>query len=1108
MSKHPYIPLMVCLLTGLSLQNHAQVSLTGADYTQDFNTLAVSGTAATLPAGWLMAESGANANTTYATGTGSSNAGDTYSFGAAGNTDRALGGLLSGNLTPLIGAAFTNNTSATLSAITITYTGEEWRLGTLNRADRLDFQYSIDAADLATGTWTDVNELDFNTPSITGSTGATDGNDAAFRSTLTHTITGLSIPAGATFYIRWSDFNASGADDGLAIDDFTISTGSGPSNVLSLVSGTNTAEGGANGTFTIQFNPPTATAGTTFDYTIGGSALLNTDYTINLSAGVLPATLTAGSGTITVTDAGTGSITVTIIPVDDTTGEGTESITFGISAPSGGYNLGNATVNVSLADNDAGVTALHDIQGAGNTATPGTYTAEAIVTGVYPTLSPAGFYMQEEDTDADANPATAEGIFVVSAATVAPGDKVRVEGTVSEDAASPSFGQAVFNTATVTVISQNNPLPAAIPVSLPLTAPTTLEQYEGMLVSFPQTLTVTDNYNLGRFGEVSLSAGGLVYQTTQITDPNDATASGTTSTGTSNVAAVNAMRQTDLNRTILLDDGQGSTTVLPYADVDNTLRIGSTITNMNGILGYGFSVYRVQPLNGAMPVFTHLPRPAMPGYGAGANLKVASFNVLNYFNGDGAGGGFPTARGANSPAEFTRQRNKIISALIQLDPDVAGLMEMENDGTGPASAIQDLVNGLNAIAGPGTYAAINDGPNGTDAIRCGIIYKTAVVTPYGSAVLGSDPIFDRPPVCQLFVATATSDSFHFVVNHFKSKGSCPSSGQDNDQGDGQSCWNVKRKTQAQQLISLFNNITTTSGVNRIISVGDYNSYYEEDPMDVFRASGYTTLSDANAYSYLFSGQVGSLDHAIVNSAMAPYVTAVNKWHINSAEPVYLDYNDASTEGGDVANTWASTYTATPWRSSDHDPVLVGLNLGVPLPVSLTSFDAVRKGTLANFSWTTASEQNTKEFVVEKLNPADKTWDPVYKTLAAGNSQEQKHYNGRDEQPGEGVQQYRLKMVDADGKTGYSAVRALNFGQGGGLSIAPNPVTDRLIILAGSDEAKGTQVNVFSIQGQQVWSSRIQAMVTQADLSRLPAGVYYLKAIATDGTVTVIRFIKA
>jgi hypothetical protein len=207
----------------------AQVSLPalGVPVSENFDTLASSGTSSAVPAGWAFAETGTNANGLYTAGTGSATAGDTYSFGAASSSERAFGGLQSGSLNPTIGAAFTNNTGATMTRLDIAYTGEQWRLGATARVDRLDFQYSLNATSLTTGTWVDADALDFTAPVTAGTVGALDGNATANRTALSSAITALSIPNGATFWIRWTDFNPSGSDDGLAVDDFSL-TGSAP----------------------------------------------------------------------------------------------------------------------------------------------------------------------------------------------------------------------------------------------------------------------------------------------------------------------------------------------------------------------------------------------------------------------------------------------------------------------------------------------------------------------------------------------------------------------------------------------------------------------------------------------------------------------------------------------------------------------------------------------------------------------------------------------------------------------------------------------------------------------------------------------------------------
>ena len=200
----------------------------GTTYTEDFDTLANTGTSSTLPAGWAISEGGTGANTTYAAGTGSSATGDTYSFGSASSTDRALGGLQSGSLVPTFGVQILNNAGGTLGSLVISYTGEEWRTGGNGSGrgtalDRLDFQYSTDATSLTTGTWIDFNALDFISPVIPGAAGALDGNAVANRSLLSATINGLSVGNGNSIWLRWNDFNVTGSDDGLAVDDFSVS---------------------------------------------------------------------------------------------------------------------------------------------------------------------------------------------------------------------------------------------------------------------------------------------------------------------------------------------------------------------------------------------------------------------------------------------------------------------------------------------------------------------------------------------------------------------------------------------------------------------------------------------------------------------------------------------------------------------------------------------------------------------------------------------------------------------------------------------------------------------------------------------------------------------
>ncbi len=895
-------------------------------YSENFNSLAH--TATTYPGGWqgwtITTAPGSSFSTATPTADRTLTASSTAAINSGNihNYNGKIGFLNTSSLD--LGLVLAINTSSG-SNIVVSYDimtlRNPYDTTTNTRVNEVILQYRIGTS----GTFTNLTGTEYQNNTLTQTSAITTGQNVVSKS--------ITLPSAcdnqSVVQLRWASRQVSGGGSrpSFAIDNVVIDT---PSNRISIAKGTDATEGTTptGGSFNITFNPVT-TGSTTFNYQITGAATFNTDYSITLSGGATPATLSSATGTITV-PASTGSITATVTPINDALSEGAETVNIKITSPSSPYNILDSVAAINIIDDEA--TLISTIQGTGTAATAGNFTIEGIVTGVYTTLSPAGFYMQEEDADKDSNPATSEGIFVVTSGTVAVGDKVRVSGTVLESSAAPSYNQAVISSTAINTISTGNPMPAYTNISLPLANINDYEKYECMLVRFQDTLTVTDNYNLGRYGEINLSKGGMTFQPTQIVDPNDATASGTTSAGASNLAAVTAYADANSLRTILMDDGRGTMTALPFVNNDNTLRLGSTTINPVGILGYAFSKYRIQPIPSAMPVFSYASRPTMPTMPSATNVKVASFNVLNYFNGNGSGGGFPTARGAHSAAEFTRQRDKIINAIADINAEVVGLIEMENDGTATTSALLDIINGLNAKMGAGTYTYVYDGASiqnfGTDAIRCAIIYKPAVVDTSGAVMISSNTIFNRPPVAQTFEVVATGIKFNYIINHFKSKSCSGSTGADADQLDGQSCYNDTRKKQAAELITFINNtVIPTSAESRVISMGDYNAYYQEDPLDLFRAGNFTILSEDTAYSYLFSGLVGSLDNAIVNDSLKKDVTAIAKWHLNSAEPIFLDYNDNIDDGGgDFVNQWGNTYSNIPFRSSDHDPVIVGLSL--------------------------------------------------------------------------------------------------------------------------------------------------------------------------------------
>jgi uncharacterized protein len=582
--------------------------------------------------------------------------------------------------------------------------------------------------------------------------------------------------------------------------------------------------------------------------------------------------------------------------------------------------LGNNTTNPGTGD--VTLREIYEIQGSGATSSlvGQRVTIEAVVVGDFQGSSGLnGFYVQE--AVGDRNAATSDGIFVFApnSIDVSVGQTVRLTGTVGEN-----FSQTQLSDISgLSVVGSEAIAPTII--DLPVTATTDLERYEGMLVTFPETFTVTENFNLGRFGEVLLSSEGRLFNPTNSIDPTDIP-SAETENDENNVAAVTAQQNVNNLREILLDDGSNTQNpaIVPYLQ-DGTLRVGSTVANLTGALGFGFGSYRLQPTTAPNFVDSN-PRTLAPEE-VGGNLKVASFNVLNYFNGDGMGGGFPTSRGADTLAEFERQSAKIVSAIAALDADVVGLIEIENDGDGTESAIAELVARLNAFLGTEVYDYIRDPATGvgTDEIKVAFIYKPETVTPVGASLSDPEAIYNRLPVAQTFELNSNGETFTPVINHFKSKGGT-AIGADVDQGDGQGAFNFTRVQQAEALLGFVNELKTTTGDSDILVLGDLNAYGEEDPIDVLRGGLIDELGKyiQNPYSFVFDGQSGRLDHALSTASLSSQITGATEWHINADEPRILDYNQEFNP--------AELYQPTPYRSSDHDPVLIGAELASSLSI--------------------------------------------------------------------------------------------------------------------------------------------------------------------------------
>ena len=577
---------------------------------------------------------------------------------------------------------------------------------------------------------------------------------------------------------------------------------------------------------------------------------------------------------------------------------------------------------------------IHEVQGPGD-ASPiegSRVIVEGVVVGDEETFDRlAGFFVQEEDYDVDDDPMTSEGVFVFNFSNddVELGDVVRVEGTVEERFDNTQLTDFVE----VEVLEVKPRVATPATIKFPLDDPTDFEWVEGMAVAFPQKLVVTEYFNYDRFGEIviGLPAPG----TDRPMQPTAVFAPG--SPEGIKLAAFNARSR------IMIDDGQTSQNpefnVHPVFrnefGLDNAFRGGDVVTGIGGPMYYSFDNYKV--IANTYDDFHQTVRDDNPPYVRG-RLEVATLNALNYFltldNGvDDICGADQNleCRGADTEEEFLRQRSKLLQALARLDADVVGLVELEN--TPGVSPLADIVDGLNDMVGKKTYDYVDTGVVGGDAIKVGFIYKRKVVKPYKKpAILDTDAFVDpnntgspknRAALAVTFNEKGSGQRFSVVLNHFKSKGSGCGGGDDDEYAG--SC-NLTRTLAAQELTEWIDTDPTKSKDKDWMILGDLNSYDKEDPIVALQKDGYRDLiakyNGEYAYTYVFSGQWGYLDYAMANKALARQVRSTKIWNLNSDEPDIFDYDTSFKSASQIAMFEGDL----PYRSSDHDAVIVGLDL--------------------------------------------------------------------------------------------------------------------------------------------------------------------------------------
>ena len=937
-------------LLGAAVPAMAQnVSLTGGTYTQNFDTLsnvAGSTTNTALPTGWLLTEGGGGArdNEQYAVDTGSSTTGDVYSYGAAGSTERAFGALRSGTLIPVIGACFTNNTGGTLTSLQVAYTGEQWRLGTAARTDALNFEYSLDATSLTTGSWTGVAALNFVTPD-TATTGAKNGNAAATRTALSATIGSLSISNGASFCIRWNDTDASGADDGLAVDDFSLTTAASVSPVLA-VSDVSAVEGNSGTTifiFGIGLSQPAGPGGVSFSFTTAdGTAIAEGDYQ-------------TGSGMASIPQGAT-STTIGIAVNGDTTTEADETFflnVFGVTGATVADGQGQGTI----LNDDITVLQIHDIQGSGLTSpvTGASVTTEGIVTAQ---KFNNGFFLQTPDAQADADPATSQGLFVFTStappASAAVGNRVRVTGTVAEFTPSTNLNQLSITQLTsvtsIQVLSTGNALPA--PVVLPAadfsaaSTPGTAEKYEGMRVTIASATTVSgSDGNITESSATSSTTGVFHVVLDGVGRPYREAGIGVLDLFPIPGGKTPPRWDTNQERIMVRSRGQvGATSI--------ALDAGAQVTNMTGVMDYFTGTWAVLPDVGSGTTAGGITPTAVPDPAAD-EVTIAGFNLLRFFDEVNDSNGAPTLQAAALDKRLTKTSLAFCDYLKA--PDIVGVVEVENLRV--LGMLADRINSTCARA-PQYVPYLVQG-NDAGGINVGFLVSTRAigsvsrvevleVTQYGKATLFNNPdsstslLNDRPPLLLRAIVHADNGGTYpvtVIVNHLRSLNGL------DDTGPGSSGWPTEgdrvRNKRAQQALFLANLVHSRQQADpneRIVLLGDFNAFEFSDGyvdvMGIIRGDqvpadqvithlpspitaplidgGQFIAAPAERYSYVFEGSAQTLDHVVVNEAT-----------VLDATDLRVDHARINADFG-VHNFGVAGNAI---RVSDHDPVLLGITVG-------------------------------------------------------------------------------------------------------------------------------------------------------------------------------------
>jgi hypothetical protein len=1089
----------------ITSEDISSISFTGA-YSLNFdNTLAAIGTASNTPTGWAFAETGNNANTTYAADNGSSNSGNTYSFGTGADVDRAFGGIRSGSLVPSIGALLVNNTGATVTSLTISYTGEQWRLGTTGRKDRLDFQYSTATTAINTGAWVDADGLDFIAPNGTSGTdvvGPLNGNDAANKKVITYTINGLSIPIGATFGIRWQDFDVAGAEDGLAIDDIFIGLGCTPPDnqpaalnltpSLQSVSGSFTAA--ANGstnadaylvlvsTAPVLSAQPTSGTAYAIDDVIGNARVISIDGNTSFTAsGLTPSTQYYFFVYSTNTDLNCYNITTPltgnviteappacIAPTTQVSALAAAIIT-GTSMDLT-WTRGNGDNVLVIAHSGTPVSAIvyNSLSyPTGTEVSPGNFViyngpaAAFAYTGLSQnTTYHFALYEYSSATNCYTTPALTGNFTTlctnpvnVSALTGTAGNsQVNVAWALP---ATACFDEVIVvaSTAPVAGVGSDYPAPAN-------PAYTSGEQVVYRGTSTHITVTGLTNNTIYYF-KVFTRKGTLYSDGIQITAiPFDPASGYMYLFGNLHAHSSYSDGNKDNTAKIPQDDYTFARDALcmDFLGISEHNHSGAGMSKPN----YGLGFAQANSLNGVTG----------PGGNSLVTLWGMEWGVIS-------GGGHVLVYGFDDK-------------LVGWEPGNYDLFVAKND-------YPSLWTTVNAQSGAIATLAH---PNNTDYSNLASAYSATADAAITGTAIESGPAFSTSTTYNDFPGSLSYLSYYRTMLA-RGYHLAPQMDQDN------------------------HNMTFgTANANRMVVLSPTRS--REGIMEAIRSMRYYASQDCNTRVDFRSG--GQPMGSLINSAGVPQlsltvtdpdmeaVTAIELWggptgSTTPVAPIITATNAAtfSFTSSDAQNvqpdtsTWSYNVVIT---QEDGNKIVTApiwyTRNDLTLPITLTSLKAryIEDNNEVAITWSTSQESNSKAFVVERSGNGT-NFTAIGTVAAAGNSNRPLNYSFTDKQPLMGSNYYRLRQVDLDGEAHNSGIVKVVIGKGLYVSYGPNPASQFLSINIQNNKGPIT-VQLTDLNGRLLQQRSLPATATQTiqlPVNRLSKGMYLLKVTSTEGIMT-------